>query len=414
MEIKKKIPVSWKAYKLGDLANIDKKTLSSRTPKEYRFRYISLSDVNNGVIGSELPEYNFSDAPSRARKCVEKGDVLMATVRPNLQGFCIIRDTVKNLIASTGFAILSPKLKDDSEFIHQYLYSYSISRQINALVVGSNYPAINTDEVRNLSILAPENAAERNKIANILSRWDKAKENIRYLVEAKKKIKHGLMQQLLTGKKRFKKFMGTPAKRETPYGEIPKDWAYPLLKEIAEEVTERNINNREITVLSCTKYDGLVSSQEYFRKRVFSKDTSAYKIVKRSQFAYATNHIEEGSIGLLENFEEGLVSPMYTVFKTRPDAHPPFLFKLFKTELYRHIFEVNTSASVDRRGSLRWKQFSSIHVPLPSFEEQIKISDYIDLYTKEISLLEKQLKLINSQKTGLMQKLLTGQIRVKV
>ncbi len=117
------------------------------------------------------------------------------------------------------------------------------------------------------------------------------------------------------------------------------------------------------------------------------RDTSVYKIVRRGQFAYATNHIEEGSIGLLDSINEGLVSPMYTVFKTKEVIYAPFLYKVFKTELYRHIFSINTSASVDRRGSLRWKQFRQINIPLPAIEEQMKISACIDACDKEIKLL---------------------------
>ena len=108
----------------------------------------------------------------------------------------------------------------------------------------------------------------------------------------------------------------------------------------------------------------------YFGKRVFSADTSGYKVVRRGQFAYATNHIEEGSIGLLEDADAGLVSPMYTVFEAEPNrVHARFLFALFKTEFYRHIFEINTNASVNRRGSLRWSQFKTIRVALPTIEE---------------------------------------------
>lgn len=105
---------------------------------------------------------------------------------------------------------------------------------------------------------------------------------------------------------------------------------------------------------------------------------------------------------------------MYTVFKTKATVYAPFLYKVFKTELYRHIFEVNTSGSIDRRGSLRWKHFSQIHIPLPSIEEQKKISACIDTCDRGIKLLQQLADALKTQKKGLMQKLLTGKIRVKV
>lgn len=410
------VPKGWDKKKLSDMALINP-TKTKKINNDDYVTFFAMSDISEEgrVLNYNIRKYK--------EVCVgytpfEDGDILIAKITPCFEnGKGTLVTNLKNGVGfgSTEFHVLRP-LKDKTypKFLFQFTKSRFFRRLGEVNMVGTaGQKRVPTNFLTSTKFIFPP-LPEQRKISVLLSTWDKALENTTKLLDAKKKHKHGLIQQLVTGKKRFKKFMGTPAKRETPYGEIPKDWEYPLLKEIAEEVTERNINGREITVLSCTKYDGLVSSQEYFRKRVFSKDTSDYKIVKRSQFAYATNHIEEGSIGLLENFEEGLVSPMYTVFKTRPDVHPPFLFKLFKTELYRHIFEVNTSASVDRRGSLRWKQFSSIHVPLPSFGEQVKISDYIELHDKEIFLMQKQLELLNSQKTGLMQKLLTGQIRVKV
>lgn len=108
-----------------------------------------------------------------------------------------------------------------------------------------------------------------------------------------------------------------------------------------------------------------------------------------------------------------MVSPMYTVFKTDENVYAPFLYKVFKTELYRHIFEANTSGSIDRRGSLRWKQFNQIHVPLPTIEEQKKISVCIDGCDKEIKVLQRLADTLKTQKKGLLKKLLTGEIRVK-
>ena len=73
-------------------------------------------------------------------------------------------------------------------------------------------------------------------------------------------------------------------------------------------------------MLSCTKYDGLVPSLEYFGKQIYSNDLSTYKIVPLNHFVYATNHIEEGSIGYQSNYGNGLISPMYKVFSTNKNS----------------------------------------------------------------------------------------------
>jgi type I restriction enzyme S subunit len=146
---------------------------------------------------------------------------------------------------------------------------------------------------------------------------------------------------------------------------------------------------------------------------MFSENTENYKVVRRNDFAYATNHIEEGSIGLLTDAEAGLVSPMYTVFRANGDVLPEYLYRVLKTETYRQIFVSFTSASVNRRGSLRWRKFSTIPLMLPSLEEQKKINNLMTTSDQEISLLRKQLNAVKMQKKGLMQMLLTGRVRVK-
>lgn len=129
-------------------------------------------------------------------------------------------------------------------------------------------------------------------------------------------------------------------------------WSIVEIGQIASEVSAVNDSTDYIPVLSCTKYDGLVDSLQYFKKQVFSHDTSNYKLVRRGQFAYATNHIEEGSIGYQDLVSAGLVSPIYTVFQADASrVDDGYLYKVLKTEKLRQLFAANTNASVDRRGA---------------------------------------------------------------
>lgn len=277
----------------------------------------------------------------------------------------------------------------------------------------TNLASINSSQLKAFPVLLPP-ISEQDELISILNAWDARIEKTERLINAQVKCKRGLMQQLLTGKRRFQEFVKDEGSHLTKFGRVPNDWSYLRIGDIAREFSEKNTSGKALTVLSCTKHRGLVDSLAYFGKRVFSEDTSTYKIVRRGHFAYATNHIEEGSIGYQNLYDEALISPMYTVFEANEQVDASFFYKLLKTELYRHIFEVNTSASVDRRGSLRWKEFANIKVALPSLEEQRRIAVVLKVCDKEFELLKKQLDALKRQKRGLMQKLLTGQIRVKV
>src|SRR5690606_10537807 len=122
------IPSDWEVKHFEDVADIDRDSLNGSTPKDYEFDYISLSDVDSDDFKIETTRQVFASAPSRARRIVKKGDILMSTVRPNLQGFSLIRNEVKDLIASTGFALITAK-KCSNEYLFQYLFSSGIERQ---------------------------------------------------------------------------------------------------------------------------------------------------------------------------------------------------------------------------------------------------------------------------------------------
>lgn len=255
---------------------------------------------------------------------------------------------------------------------------------------------------------------EQAAIVGVLSVWDQAIATTERLVLNSQKQTRLLSQQLLTGKVRLKEFQASGRKQKTPYGYLPIEWRYLQIGELAVEVSQKLGSEESYPVLSCTKHKGLVDSLAYFNKQVFSSDTSTYKVVPRRCFVYATNHIDEGSIGYQDLYDFGLVSPMYTVFRANEEVDDAFLFALLKTEHYRQIFASATNASVDRRGSLRWKDFRNLHVPLPSIEEQRAIAEVLAISKRQSDLIQTQLARLREEKAALMSQLLTGRRRVKL
>ena len=269
-----------------------------------------------------------------------------------------------------------------------------------------------SDWLRSLLVHLPS-LKEQKKIAEILGACDEAIEAQQKLIELKEKRLKGWMQKLLTGKVRFPQFVNSPNIISSRYFHYPSDWNLIEIQKISSQVITRN-SHSEIPVLSCTKYDGLVDSLKYFKKQIYADDISNYKVVKRNEFAYATNHLEEGSIGYQNLYDEAVVSPIYCVFKTCNEVNDKWLFLLLKTELFRRIFEANTNASVNRRGSLKWNQFKRLKIALPPKDEQDCIAGMLQTMKYEVNLEKEKLSQLKLQKKSLMQKLLTGKVRVKV
>ena len=261
-------------------------------------------------------------------------------------------------------------------------------------------PAYNASDLRDIKIRMP-NDFEQQKIAEILSTWDNAIDHCKNFIENLKLRNKGLTQKLLTGKIRVNGF------EETKWSLVP-------IKKIAKDSSKKNPADKDLLVLSCTKHNGLVPSLEYFGRKIYSDDLTTYKIVSRGQFAYATNHIEEGSIGYQSRYDEALISPMYTVFQTDETVNDNFLFRVLKSTNYIHEYQKRMEGSIDRRGGLRWDEFSKIKVPIPEIKEQMAIVEILDKATEELHHYQQKLENLQLQKKGLMQQLLTGKVRVKV
>ena len=105
------ILAEWEVKPVKYILESNQSSLKETTKSDYSFRYVDISsvDFDKGITGYE--ETNFGNAPSRARRVVKKGDTIISTVRTYLKAIARIEDD-KDVIVSTGFAVLSPKTND--------------------------------------------------------------------------------------------------------------------------------------------------------------------------------------------------------------------------------------------------------------------------------------------------------------
>jgi restriction endonuclease S subunit len=129
----------------------------------------------------------------------------------------------------------------------------------------------------------------------------------------------------------------------------------------------------DIPVYSVTKHSGFVPSLEYFNKQVFGRDISNYKVVEEGQFAYATIHLDEGSIGIAPT--RALISPMYTVFEADTQSVvPSYLIELLKSPSSLHAYSTMGQGAVERRKSISLDVLGSLKINLPDLDEQERIA----------------------------------------
>ena len=138
------VPVGWSVSKISEVFHINQNTLTAKTNPGFSFNYITIESVSTEQIDFSLVEKHlFKTAPGRARRVLQKGDVLISTVRPNLKSFVRFNLNGEDWICSTGFNVLTAKENQVSDFYFYQLLGFIGEKQFASLVAGTNYPAIN-------------------------------------------------------------------------------------------------------------------------------------------------------------------------------------------------------------------------------------------------------------------------------
>ena len=293
------------------------------------------------------------------------------------------------------------KEKMNSWFLYNWLQLNKLEFERQA--VGSTIKTIGLPYFKRLMIAVPP-YSEQKKIAQILSTWDKAITTTEQLLANSQQQKKALMQQLLTGKKRLLDENGV---------RFSGKWEKMLLKEILHEEKSRNKNCTIERVLSITNNRGFILPEDQFSKRVASSDVKNYKIVKKGQYGYNPSRINVGSFARLDNYPEGLLSPMYVAFSINEKTiYSNYFVNWMASDEARQRIERSTQGSV--RNSVGFDALCSLPIKLPPMEEQKKIAAVLSAADKEISALQQKLDRLKQEKKALMQQLLTGKRRVKV
>jgi len=200
-----RIPKEWEIRELKEVVEINKE---SRDPiREFpdsSFLYVDIESIENetGIIRSAKTILG-KEAPSRARRLIRYNDVIMSTVRPYLKAFAIVPREYDNQICSTGFAVLTCKERMLSLYLLYILFSNRVIEQCNKMMVGGQYPALNNSQVEKIVIPLPP-LTEQKKIAEILSTVDERLELLRKKKGKLERVKKGLMDDLLSGRRRVK------------------------------------------------------------------------------------------------------------------------------------------------------------------------------------------------------------------
>ncbi len=247
---------------------------------------------------------------------------------------------------------------------------------------------LNAGIIRSISLPLPE-ITEQKKIVEILSTWDTAIEKTERLIAVKETRFSWLIESLI---------------KDQCDG-----WPHLKAKKIFNSISEKNYPNEPL--LSVTQDRGVIP-RDMLEGRVMSPEgsTGTYKLIQQGDFVISLRSFQGG---IEYSNYRGIISPAYTVLRRKIAIYDDFFRHFFKTGLFISKYLRIAVIGIRDGKQISIPDFMTIKIPCPPIEEQKRIASILNTARQEIDLHKKQLAALQKQKRGLMQKLLTGKIRLK-
>ena len=410
------IPSDWEVKTLGSLTD----KCSYGVGAEARVycgdvKYIRITDIDD-------ESHRFSPSPITSpsffqeKHIVQKNDLLVARTGASV-GKSYLYDEKDGKLVYAGFLMKLNVFNADSKYVFYNTLTKSYWNWVASESARTGQPGLNLQQMKLYSIALPPTIKEQQRIANALSDVDTLIANLEKLIAKKKNIKQGAMQQLLTGKKRLPGFApAKPTYKQTELGKIPTDWE---VKKIGE-FTKLQAGGTPSTL--CDEFWGgnirWMNSGELNNKRIYDV---AGRITELGLNSSSTHLIPSNCVlvGLAgQGKTRGTAAINYVELCTNQSIAAMFPSKTHNSEyLYHNIDsryeELRDLSSGDGgRGGLNLRILANLFIALPSIEEQTAIANVLSDMDTEIATLETKLAKYRKLKTGMMQQLLTGKIRL--
>ena len=396
-----KIPADWKRVKLGEVVeNLKTVELKGVSP------YLEISDID---VSTKL--YSIKDKPAPSN-CLyaKKNDILISKVRPTRGAVSLVRDNL--LFVSPALLVIRAC---NYNFQFYIVTQGKFFNYLGLLETGTTYPSVNDEDILKYEFPLPP-LPEQEKIAEILETVDNAIEKTDKIIRKYKRIKQGLMQDLLTKgidsnwqirSEKTHKF------KDSPLGRIPADWEVGSVTDFAElnpKVEINPDNTYPFVEMDAVPIMGKNYSYLTYRK---GKEAGSKFRGKDILLARITPCAENGKALLVPtNIDVGIGSTEFIVFRAKQQVNSNFLFYLLISTKVRLIAIALMEGTSGRQRIPNYVFQSVVKVAIPPLTEQERIASVLSqvdaVIEKETAYRDK----LSRIKQGLMEDLLTGKVRV--
>ena len=382
---------------------------------DFEMEYIDIGNVDSSGRISELASYRFEDAPSRARRRVRDGDVIISTVRTYLQAIAQIHEPSDNLVVSTGFAVVRPRRdRFDTRYCRFALREPTFLAEVEKRSVGVNYPAINATDLADIPIFVHPLRRQR-AIADYL---DRETAQLDALVAAKKRLL-GLLaekRRAIVTRAVTRGLDPRAPMRDSgvPWlGQIPGHWKVKRARWLFRERDQRSEDGSE-ELLTVSHLTGVTPRSEKDVNMFEAETLEGYKICKIGDLVINTLWAWMGAMGV--SFVPGVVSPAYNVYEPTAELDPAYVDALSRLPVFAQEAARHSKGVWSSRLRLYPDGFFEIPLPVPPFSEQRRIVAALRAKHEGLNSLEtaaaRTVALLKERRAALIAAAVTGKLDV--
>ena len=418
------IPPHWTSRQLKYLCSYNDEVLSEVIGGDYEIEYVDIGSVSASDGISRTETMLFSDAPSRARRIVRDGDVIISTVRTYLEAIASIKEPPANLIASTGFAVIRPNKSLDKGYAAYCLRASGFIKEVVARSVGISYPAINASDLVNIKTPEPPRA-EQEKIAAFLdhetAKIDALIEKQQRLIELLKEKRQAVISHAVT------KGLNPNAPMKDSgvewLGEVPTHWHVTKLGWICEFISYGFTNPMPTTdegPYMLTAADIEFGRVNYEEARMTSEDAYRNTLSAKSRpidgDLLLTKDGTLGRVTVFDGIHAACISQSIALLRlVQQKVAPEFLSTALMGGDYQRKIILDAGGTTIKH--IYISILAKMNIALPEIEEQHEIVSALKSKLSKIDQLINSAQsvsaLLQERRTALISAAVTGKIDVR-
>lgn len=383
---------TWEQRKLGDTVQItmgqspDGSTYSD-VPSDY-ILVQGNADLQNGWVSPRV-------WTSQMTKKADAGDLIMSVRAPA----GAMGKTAYNAVIGRGVAAIK-----GNEFIYQLLEKMDSDGYWKALSCGSTFESLNSDNIKNADVLIPD-VAEQEKIGEYFLAIDRLITLHQRKYDKLTKVKKAMLEKMFP-------------ENGSPYPEIrfkgfTDAWEQRKLSDMVERVTRKNENRESELPLTISAQYGLIDQNEFFDKRIASRDVSGYYLLKKGEFAYNKSTSSDapwGAVKRLDRYEMGVLSTLYIVFALKENGNidSDFLVSYYDTDCWHKGVQAIAAEGARNHGLLNITPadyFETVLTVPSDVKEQHQIGSFFAKLDTLITLHQRKLEKLKNIKKACLEKM---------